>query len=158
MWWAQSASLPTFWARSGERGGRQGREKGLSQGARGWWWGVGWERWYRNGGAGGRAQRPALWAAARGERPAPRPPPPTPPLTALARPPSRPPRPPASVLHTPSPGDGLVVMDSGAYCMAMASTYNLNMRPSEWWVEGGELQQIRRGETLQDHMALFEGL
>ena len=46
---------------------------------------------------------------------------------------------------------------AGAYCMAMASTYNLKMRPAEYWVSNGELKQIRRGETLQDHLQLFEG-
>ena len=49
-----------------------------------------------------------------------------------------------------------MVHDAGAYCMAMASTYNLQMRPAEYWVdESGNLQQIRRGETLDDHLALF---
>ena len=49
--------------------------------------------------------------------------------------------------------------DAGAYCMAMASTYNLKMRPAEYWVDAdGELRQIRRGETFEDHMRLFEGL
>jgi diaminopimelate decarboxylase len=62
------------------------------------------------------------------------------------------------VLPVPAPGDGLLVHDAGAYCMAMASTYNLKMRPAEYWVKDGKLQQIRRGETLQDHLALFEGL
>ena len=62
-------------------------------------------------------------------------------------------------LPTPKAGDGLVVMDSGAYCMAMASTYNLKMRPAEYWVEGGnKLRKIRRAETLDDHLKLFEGL
>ena len=57
-------------------------------------------------------------------------------------------------------GDGLVVHDAGAYCMAMASTYNLKMRPAEYWVDDsdGQLRQIRRGETFEDHMRLFEGL
>ncbi len=56
-------------------------------------------------------------------------------------------------------GDGLVVHDAGAYCMTMASTYNLKMRPAEYWVdEQGQLKQIRKGETLDDHMRLFEGL
>lgn len=65
----------------------------------------------------------------------------------------------ARALHTPGAGDGLVVLDAGAYCMAMASTYNLKMRPGEWWVEGGStLRQIRRAETLDDHLKLFEGL
>jgi hypothetical protein len=27
-----------------------------------------------------------------------------------------------------------VVHDAGAYCMSMASTYNLKMRPPEYWV------------------------
>lgn len=61
-------------------------------------------------------------------------------------------------LPTPEAGDGLVVHDAGAYCMAMASTYNLKMRPSEWWVEGGKLKKIRHQETLDDHVRLFEGL
>jgi len=61
-------------------------------------------------------------------------------------------------LPTPSAGDGLVVHDAGAYCMAMASSYNLQMRPAEYWVAAGQLQMIRRGETLQDHIALFDGL
>lgn len=42
--------------------------------------------------------------------------------------------------------------------MAMASTYNLKMRPAEYWVSNGELKQIRKGETLQDHFRYFEGL
>ena len=42
--------------------------------------------------------------------------------------------------------------------MAMASTYNLKMRPAEYWVAGGQLQCIRRGETVEDHLKLFEGL
>ncbi|CAL5229769.1 g13155 [Coccomyxa viridis] len=61
-------------------------------------------------------------------------------------------------LATPKAGDGLVVHDAGAYCMAMASTYNLKMRPAEYWVSDGELKQIRKGETLQDHLRYFEGL
>jgi hypothetical protein len=33
------------------------------------------------------------------------------------------------------------------------------MRPSEWWVnEAGQLKQIRKGESLEDHLALFQGL
>ena len=34
-----------------------------------------------------------------------------------------------------SQGAGLVVHDAGAYCMSMASTYNLKMRPPEYWVK-----------------------
>ena len=63
------------------------------------------------------------------------------------------------VLPTPSQGDGLVVMDAGAYCMAMASTYNLKMRPSEYWVEDRTtIKQIRKGETLDDYLRMFDGL
>ena len=61
-------------------------------------------------------------------------------------------------LPTPAPGDGLVVHDAGAYCMAMASTYNLKMRPPEYWVADGQLRQIRKAETLEDHLRAFEGL
>lgn len=62
-------------------------------------------------------------------------------------------------LPTPAQGAGLVVHDAGAYCMAMASTYNLKMRPAEYWVgEDGKLHKIRKAETLDDHIALFEGL
>ena len=64
----------------------------------------------------------------------------------------------ARELPTPNPGEGLVVHDAGAYCMAMASTYNLKMRPSEWWVEDGKLKKIRHQETLDDHLKLFQGL
>eukprot|EP00884_Botryococcus_braunii_P000524 jgi/Botrbrau1/10472/Bobra.0133s0078.1 len=61
-------------------------------------------------------------------------------------------------LPTPAAGDGLVVLDAGAYCMAMASTYNLKMRPPEYWVDGSQVQCIRHAETLEDHIRLFEGL
>ncbi len=52
----------------------------------------------------------------------------------------------------------MVVHDAGAYCMAMASTYNLKMRPAEYWVADGKLQKIRHQETLDDHLRLFDGL
>ena len=35
---------------------------------------------------------------------------------------------------------------------------NLQMRPAEYWVADGRVTKIRRGETLQDHLSLFEGL
>ncbi|XP_066358100.1 probable diaminopimelate decarboxylase, chloroplastic [Miscanthus floridulus] len=35
-------------------------------------------------------------------------------------------------LPTPDEGAGLVVHDAGAYCMSMASTYNLKLRPPEY--------------------------
>ena len=61
-------------------------------------------------------------------------------------------------LATPDPGDGLVVLDAGAYCMSMASTYNLKMRPAEYWIADGTAKMIRKGETFADHLNMFEGL
>ncbi|KAK9129806.1 hypothetical protein Sjap_010293 [Stephania japonica] len=62
-------------------------------------------------------------------------------------------------LPTPGKGAGLVVHDAGAYCMSMASTYNLKMRPPEYWVEeDGSVKKIRHGETFEDHVRFFEGL
>ncbi|KAL5702933.1 diaminopimelate decarboxylase [Ranunculus cassubicifolius] len=62
-------------------------------------------------------------------------------------------------LPTPAKGTGLVVHDAGAYCMSMASTYNLKMRPPEYWVEeDGSVEKIRHGETFEDYMKFFEGL
>ncbi|KAK6120930.1 hypothetical protein DH2020_045331 [Rehmannia glutinosa] len=56
-------------------------------------------------------------------------------------------------LPTPPKGAGLVVHDAGAYCMSMASTYNLKMRPPEYWVEDdGTVSKIRHGETFEDHL------
>ncbi|ERN09121.1 diaminopimelate decarboxylase 1, chloroplastic [Amborella trichopoda] len=61
-------------------------------------------------------------------------------------------------LPTPSKGAGLVVHDAGAYCMSMASTYNLKMRPPEYWVEDGSIVKIRHEETFEDHLRFYEGL
>uniref|UniRef100_A0A0D6QYP7 diaminopimelate decarboxylase n=1 Tax=Araucaria cunninghamii TaxID=56994 RepID=A0A0D6QYP7_ARACU len=62
-------------------------------------------------------------------------------------------------LPTPAKGAGLVVHDAGAYCMSMASTYNLKMRPAEYWVdEDGLVKKIRHAETIDDHLHFFEGL
>ena len=49
-------------------------------------------------------------------------------------------------------------VSAGAYCMAMASTYNLKMRPAEFWVTEGQVKCIRKGETVDDHLKLFDGL
>ena len=59
-------------------------------------------------------------------------------------------------LETPHEGAGLVVYDAGAYCYAMSSNYNLKMRPPEYLVDGENLIEIRRAETLDDYMRLFE--
>ncbi|KAL3538990.1 hypothetical protein ACH5RR_002356 [Cinchona calisaya] len=62
-------------------------------------------------------------------------------------------------LPTPPRGAGLVVHDAGAYCMSMASTYNLKMRPPEYWVEDdGSVSKIRHGETFEDHLRFFKDL
>ncbi|KAJ7978339.1 Diaminopimelate decarboxylase [Quillaja saponaria] len=62
-------------------------------------------------------------------------------------------------LPTPAKGAGLVVHDAGAYCMSMASTYNLKMRPPEFWIEeDGSVAKIRHGETFEDHIQFFHGL
>ncbi|KAK4803557.1 hypothetical protein SAY86_003374 [Trapa natans] len=62
-------------------------------------------------------------------------------------------------LATPAQGEGLVVHDAGAYCMSMASTYNLKMRPPEYWIEeDGSIKKIRHGETFEDHLRFFKGL
>lgn len=59
-------------------------------------------------------------------------------------------------LHTPSEGTGLVVCDAGAYCHAMNSNYNLKMSPPEYLVDGDKLTCIRRVETLDDYLRLFD--
>ncbi|XP_066358843.1 probable diaminopimelate decarboxylase, chloroplastic [Miscanthus floridulus] len=62
-------------------------------------------------------------------------------------------------LPTPDEGAGLVVHDAGAYCMSMASTYNLKLRPPEYWVEeDGSIVKIRHEEKLDDYMKFFDGL
>lgn len=61
-------------------------------------------------------------------------------------------------LPTPAKGAGLVVHDAGAYCMSMASTYNMKMRPPEYWVDNGSLVKIRHGETFDDFLKFFDGL
>ncbi|KAL7248540.1 hypothetical protein ACSBR2_003302 [Camellia fascicularis] len=50
-------------------------------------------------------------------------------------------------------GAGLVVHDARAYCMSMASTYNLKMRPLDYWVEEDEsVAKICHAETFEDHI------
>ncbi len=56
--------------------------------------------------------------------------------------------------HGPAlqPGDLLALPASGAYCLAMASNYNLAPRPAVVMVNGGQARLIRRRETYQDLM------
>ena len=60
-------------------------------------------------------------------------------------------------LPTPEAGAGLVVHDTGAYGLVMASWYNLQMSPAEYWVAEGQLQEIRRPTTFDDFMQFFPG-
>lgn len=60
------------------------------------------------------------------------------------------------VLREPEAGAGIVVHDAGAYGLVMASQYNLQMPPAEYWVDGGEMQLIRRASTLEDFITLFD--
>ncbi len=60
----------------------------------------------------------------------------------------------ARALPTLKPGDGLALMDAGAYGFSMASQYNSRPRPAEVLVEGEQVHLIRRRETLADLTAL----
>jgi diaminopimelate decarboxylase len=48
------------------------------------------------------------------------------------------------------PGDLVAVPNAGAYCLAMASNYNLVGRPAVIMVNGGKSRLIQRRETLED--------
>ena len=51
------------------------------------------------------------------------------------------------------PGDLLCLPAAGAYCLAMASNYNLSLRPAVVLVRDGQVRQIRRRETYEDLLA-----
>ncbi len=53
-----------------------------------------------------------------------------------------------------SPGDGVAILDAGAYGYAMSSNYNARGRLPEVLVEGGRARRIRRGETTADVVRL----
>ena len=57
-------------------------------------------------------------------------------------------------LPTPAAGDILAIPVSGAYCIAMSSTYNANPRPEVVLISNGEARAIRRRETYEDLMRL----
>ena len=48
------------------------------------------------------------------------------------------------------PGDLLAIPAAGAYCLAMASNYNLAPRPAVLFVRDGRARLVRRRETLDD--------
>lgn len=52
----------------------------------------------------------------------------------------------------------MVVHDAGAYCMSMASTYNLKMRPPEYWVSNANLAYIFLRLNIETDKLLVDGL
>ena len=56
----------------------------------------------------------------------------------------------AAELPHPEPGDLLAVPATGAYTLALGSTYNGVPRPAVVLVQGGESRVIRRRETIED--------
>jgi diaminopimelate decarboxylase len=48
------------------------------------------------------------------------------------------------------PGDLLAVPAAGAYCLAMASNYNMALRPPVVFVENGRARLVQRRETVED--------
>jgi diaminopimelate decarboxylase len=57
-------------------------------------------------------------------------------------------------LPEPQRGDVLAVPVTGAYTLAMSSTYNAVPRPAAVLVRDGEARVIRRRETIDDLLAL----
>lgn len=57
-------------------------------------------------------------------------------------------------LPTLERGDLLAIPAVGAYCLAMASNYNMSLRPAVVMVGDGHVRVIRRRETLDDLMRL----
>ena len=49
-----------------------------------------------------------------------------------------------------APGDGVAILDAGAYGYTMSSNYNGRPRLPEVLLDKGEMRLIRRGETLED--------
>lgn len=58
-----------------------------------------------------------------------------------------------AAIPPPEPGDLLAIPASGAYCIPMASNYNLSTRPAIIMVGGGRARLIRRRETYDDLLA-----
>jgi diaminopimelate decarboxylase len=52
------------------------------------------------------------------------------------------------------PGDAIAIPASGAYCLAMASNYNLALKPAILLVRSGQARLIRRRETYEDLMRM----
>ncbi|MDI3338925.1 MAG: diaminopimelate decarboxylase [Sphaerobacter sp.] len=56
-------------------------------------------------------------------------------------------------LPTLEPGDLIALPAAGAYCLAMASNYNLALRPAVVAVAGGEARLVQRRERYEDLLA-----
>ena len=57
-------------------------------------------------------------------------------------------------LPSPKEGDLLAIPASGAYCLAMASNYNMSLKPPVAMVRDGEARLIRRRESFADLIRL----
>jgi diaminopimelate decarboxylase len=55
-------------------------------------------------------------------------------------------------------GDLLAILDTGAYGSAMASNYNRRPLPAEVLVDGGRVTLVRRRQTIDEQLALEQGL
>jgi len=56
-------------------------------------------------------------------------------------------------LPTTAPGDVIALPASGAYCLAMASNYNMALKPAVAAVKDGQARLVRRRETYADLLA-----
>ena len=54
-----------------------------------------------------------------------------------------------------APGDLIALPASGAYCVPMASNYNMAPRPAIVMVADGETRLIRRRESYEDLLATY---
>lgn len=59
-------------------------------------------------------------------------------------------------LPTPNEGDCLIVYDTGAYCQAMSSVYNMKLTAPEYWVDGDELYQVRKDPDLDQYLTVYD--
>ena len=57
------------------------------------------------------------------------------------------------MIPVPRPGDLLAMPASGAYCIPMASNYNMATKPAVLMVAEGKARLIRRRETYDDLLA-----
>jgi diaminopimelate decarboxylase len=56
-----------------------------------------------------------------------------------------------------APGDLLAMPGAGAYCIPLASNYNMSPRPAVVLVRDGEVRLIRRRETFEDLLSATDG-